>query len=577
MPYKPTWKDRLEDAQQYAGPLVAGVVVLVLAGWMVWFVLKPREIARPLLAPPKDEVARSAAVQRVAREVEVLEQTYQRSLAAGTSTEAASAMLNRVIEKQRELLLLEPTPTRAETEKLAALEAARGSQRSQVARARSVELEKEAIAARAAGRERDALEKMREALRLQREANASARAGEPRDVPRESRLEQAIDTAEAEPLQVSIGAAMSLARAAAAQEKWEEAAAAFAEARKSQAELNRRFPASPHADPAAISRIDGELQTLRAAGIFATLTAKEREADFAARSGRSTEAAAAYARAVAAQRELNEKFALSRYASAPRLDDLEARRQTVLSEAGLARVVAVDTEVAAALRHRLNTGLREKLAEAAKLLETTAAECPRSRLLDPVLQRRVGYLLLRAGELDALQEQVYSRLAPLPGSARFQLLRSEVPQELYTRVMNANPSRNAGRALPVDSVSWAEARECCERLSWLLGRRVRLPTEAEFRAAWTPPGPGAWSLETSDGRSRETGKSPASPLGFHDLAGNLAEWLQPSIENGDTAPVAAGSYLDPADVLRALTVMPVDKREHARHIGFRFVVEFALD
>ena len=109
--------------------------------------LGPAKATKPLAAPPKEAAARLAAVQRVAEEVDLLEKTYQRALESGASAEAAGAMLNRVIEKQRELLRLQPAATTEQTEKLARLEGTRGSQRSRAAQARSLVLEKEAVAA----------------------------------------------------------------------------------------------------------------------------------------------------------------------------------------------------------------------------------------------------------------------------------------------------------------------------------------------------------------------------------------------------------------------------------------------
>ncbi len=573
MPYKPTWNERIEDAKPYLGPAIAGAVLLALCGWVVWHLFGPAKSPRPLSAPPKEEAARLAAVARVAGEVEVLEQTYRRAMESGASTDASAALLNRVIEKQRELMRLEPAVKTDQADKLAKLEGARGSQRSRTALARSLALEKEALAAREAGQVGEATDRMREALRLQREANANATEEELKDLPRESRLAQEIDAAEAEPLRAAVVTALALARSSAVQEKWDDALKAFTEARKAQAELNQRFAATRYADIPALDKIDGEIQSLRAAGLAAVATAREREGDAAAKGGRTQEAAASYAAAAAALREVNEKFGRSRFASEPRLDELEVRRQTVLSAVVLARAAAIDREVAAALRRRQNTAAAGKLSEAAKILEKVAADFPRSRSLDPALQRKLAYLALRAGDLDTLQEQVLGRLAPLSGALTVQMLKTEVPQELYQRVMNANPSRNVGRGLPVDSVSWVDVQEFCERLSWMLGLRVRLPSEAEFRAAWAPGGDGAWSLETSGGRSREAGKSPAAATGFHDLAGNLAEWLEPPLEVGETAPVAGGSYLDTTDGLKTFKAVPEEKRARARHIGFRVVVE----
>jgi hypothetical protein len=58
-----------------------------------------------------------------------------------------------------------------------------------------------------------------------------------------------------------------------------------------------------------------------------------------------------------------------------------------------------------------------------------------------------------------------------------------VPQVLFSLVLNANPSRNAGRTRAVDSVSYVEALEFCRRLGWVLGTAVRLPPAQPASAA----------------------------------------------------------------------------------------------
>ena len=572
MPYVPTWKERIEDAKPYLGPAIAVLVVLALAGWLAWHELWPREQAALAARPPREEVARQAAQRRLSGEVDVLEKTYRRALEAGEDTTAASRLLDRVIARQRERIQLEPAGNAVESKRLARLEAERASLRSRVAAARSVVLEREAQAAQAAGLAGEAQDKLREALQLQREANANAASEDLKDFQRETRLAQIIEESEIGPAHAAVETALTLARAALTREQRGEALKAFTEARARQAELNQRHPETRYADMTLLDQIDGEIESIKAAELVEVSAAKEHEADAAGTTGKVPEAAAAYAAAAAVQREVNERFPRGRSVSTARAEELETKRQTVLSTAPLARATALDREIAALLRRRQNASAAEKITAAATLVEKAATEFPRSRALDGALQRRLAYLALRTADLEALQELVLSRLAPVPGAKSLSMLKTEVSQDLYARVMNTNPSRNPGRTLPVDSVSWLDAREFCERLGWLLGCPTRLPTEAEFRAVYGD-GATAWSAETSGGRSHEAGRSPQGSATFENLAGNLAEWLQPATEAGGSAPVAGGSYLDGGDALRRLPITLVEKRERARHIGFRVVVE----
>jgi formylglycine-generating enzyme required for sulfatase activity len=68
-------------------------------------------------------------------------------------------------------------------------------------------------------------------------------------------------------------------------------------------------------------------------------------------------------------------------------------------------------------------------------------------------------------------------------SRAFYLGQTCVTQEQYEAVMGANPSYHKGAKYPVDTVNWDEVMEFCRRFSQRTGRRIGLPTEAQWEYA----------------------------------------------------------------------------------------------
>ncbi len=124
-------------------------------------------------------------------------------------------------------------------------------------------------------------------------------------------------------------------------------------------------------------------------------------------------------------------------------------------------------------------------------------------------------------------------------------------------------------------MTWEEAAEFCRRLSWILGREARLPTREEFLAAAGNPAAGDvsernWHLRNSGGESHPVGAREANEHGFHDLRGNVSEWLGPA-ENR-RAEVAGGSYNDEPDGETEPPVVSTDTNQRSAAVGFRFAV-----
>jgi uncharacterized protein (TIGR02996 family) len=124
----------------------------------------------------------------------------------------------------------------------------------------------------------------------------------------------------------------------------------------------------------------------------------------------------------------------------------------------------------------------------------------------------------------------------------FYLSMHQVTQGQWRTVMGVNPSHHPGDNFPVETVSHDDSLAFCERLTLLLGRRARLPTEAEWEYACragtrssycSGEGKGAlrlvgWCSYSGDwdgsGGTQEVGLLRGNSWGLCDMHGNVWEW-----------------------------------------------------
>jgi formylglycine-generating enzyme required for sulfatase activity len=119
------------------------------------------------------------------------------------------------------------------------------------------------------------------------------------------------------------------------------------------------------------------------------------------------------------------------------------------------------------------------------------------------------------------------------------IAKHEVRQDIWKRVMGANPSRFQGEDLPVENVSWNDASEFCRRTGLLLPTEAQWehaaragtegpfstgptisPEEANFNGTYPYGGPkGAYRK-----RTLPSGALPPNGFGLHAVHGNVAEW-----------------------------------------------------
>jgi formylglycine-generating enzyme required for sulfatase activity len=117
----------------------------------------------------------------------------------------------------------------------------------------------------------------------------------------------------------------------------------------------------------------------------------------------------------------------------------------------------------------------------------------------------------------------------------------KVTQGQFEQVMGKNPSTWKGDPqLPVEAVSWTDAQEFCKKVSDMSGRKVRLPTEAEWEYACRAGtktkfcfgdadaqfGDYAWYKDNSSGGAapiHPVGQKKPNAWGLYDMYGNLLE------------------------------------------------------
>lgn len=170
--------------------------------------------------------------------------------------------------------------------------------------------------------------------------------------------------------------------------------------------------------------------------------------------------------------------------------------------------------------------------------------------------------LIMGSPLDEIGREDQERQHQVRLSRPFWLGVFEVTQHEWMAVMGDNPShfRTSDGRLPVENVTWFEARGFLERLTERSpGNEFRLPTEAEWEYACragvtTAYGTGstlsraqanfADSPEppaTRPGQPMAVGSFPPNTWGLHDLHGNVWEWT-----SDENCPYEGDGLVDPA-------------------------------
>lgn len=132
----------------------------------------------------------------------------------------------------------------------------------------------------------------------------------------------------------------------------------------------------------------------------------------------------------------------------------------------------------------------------------------------------------------------------------FWMAKYEVTQKQWKSVMEENPSEFKGDDRPVDSASWYDCMEFCQKSG------LRLPTEAEWeyacRAGSTEPYAGTgklddmgWYDHNSGDQTHPVGRKQPNAWGLYDMHGNVIEWCADAYREYPSRKVTNPSTREP--------------------------------
>lgn len=526
---------------------------------------------------PSEYIDPSVESSQLLKESEELEAEFEKSASAGIVSAAEVDKLRKAIRLQ-EIYIEKARATssdRAPMNRLTRLRTRLHNVEAEPLSRLVADFEKNARSAEESGDSEAADRFYRQAYDIQDKINRGYWLSDFKSVTKVVEIDKAIKNLQVRPMYEESLAAEQRAKEAVSKSDWKAAVAEYEKAVQISRDISLKFPTSGYNDYMRIQRMRGELDSLKSSDLKVEIEKLLGEADGLQKKGEFAAASDRYAMAAVRQKDINQLFPRSIHASEERLSEYSNLSTEAKSRIYAAEVSAIDREFTEAVRSSDIAKASDLSSNLVARVEQFRKDFPRNSDITSEDLIRVRYLNFTIRQIADIQKLVKSALLPV-GSGGKKMLKTEVTQKLYSLVMQENPSRNqSSEDNPVESVTYQEAMTFCQRLGWILGMKVSLPTEAEFVDAvgnlrYADIDAISWNGSNSVGSIHPVAAKKANDKGFFDLLGNVGEFVL-GVEEG-SARVLGGGAQTSADAISVLPRAMADANQRNRMTGFRITV-----
>lgn len=515
----------------------------------------------------------------ILKESEMLEDEFEKASLAAKVTEADIEKLRRAIALQEVYIDKARLIDRAPAERLLKLQTRLDDTEAAPLAEIIAELEKKALAAETEEKDSEAVEIYKQLYDLQSRINTDYPHSKYKDIRKSAQFDSRVKMFFARPMYLKSVEAENAAREALEKGDWATAQLQFEKAIETITQMNSTYPTSVYTDFARLQKLDIELDSLKSSSLAAKINDYLEKARSAEAAGDHILASESYGDAVEVQKELNRLFPKSEHASDEKISDYEKKRVDAYSWKFAKEIVEQDK----LLNRALYDGDFEKAKDISLNLlrksEQFKTNFPRSQTVNDDLILRLRYITFMANNIPQIQKQVLGNLQKIEGFDSVEMLKTEVPQDLFILIMQENPSRDSDNPRkPVDSVTAEEISRFCNRLSWILGRNVSLPSKAQFKAAvgslrYADLNEISWNNINSGGHTHPVATKKPNDRGFYDLLGNVGEYVISDDEDAVSGyKIIGGGAQTQTDSMLDLSEFSMDEKQRNRMVGFRIVV-----